>query len=132
MRETNTDTGTTGTVTSGSSTILEDSSADFFREDIAPGSTVKNTTDGSEGEIKVGGIEETKITLKSALTGGANNTFTAADSYEISFTGTINSIISSTIVCKLCGFDCPKKELTKGYCNDCITYLKDDEDLLNG
>jgi len=118
-REVHYDTGCTGTATGGSSITLEDSSADFFQEDISYGSTVENVTDGSTAEIAMDGVEETKITFASALSGGTDNTFEVGDTYRISLSGSYGSKISSTWTCKVCGLAFPKKDLTNGKCKEC-------------
>lgn len=69
-----------GTVTASDSLVLTDNTKDFTALGVEVGDIVENLSDASSGIIE--DVDTTTLTVK-ALTGGASNTFTIADSYQI-------------------------------------------------
>jgi len=70
----------TGIATATSALVLNDATKNFSKLGIRVGDVLENITDGSSGIIE--DISTTQLTVK-ALTGGANNTFTTNDNYQI-------------------------------------------------
>lgn len=71
----------TGTATSGSATVLNDTGASFAAGNIAVGDEVRNITDGSVARIRQIN-SNTQLTL-TTLTGGSANVFASSDVYGI-------------------------------------------------
>ena len=71
--------------------VLWHEGADFLSCGITVGNAISNTEDDSSGLITV--VTEDKITC--TLTGGTNNTWTLADTYEIFKTAAEDTFISS-------------------------------------
>jgi len=92
-------------------TILNDPGADFRSCGVQTDVLIKNTTDGSEGQVE-SRMEDT-VTCD-ALTGGTNNAWTAGDTYEIYITDTEDSQISSTWTDKRYGRKHDKRLLDHG------------------
>jgi len=66
--------------------ILSNTAASFAIDGTLVGQTIKNVTDGSSGTITA----VTATTITATLTGGTNNTWTAADAYTISLANNIH------------------------------------------
>ena len=71
-----------GQATGGSSTTLDDSTADFEKWGVAVGDTVNNLTDGCTGVVTAV-TDLNTLTMSGGLTGGGDNDFDADDEYEI-------------------------------------------------
>uniref|UniRef100_A0A6M3II32 Uncharacterized protein n=1 Tax=viral metagenome TaxID=1070528 RepID=A0A6M3II32_9ZZZZ len=76
------------------SSVLFDPEADFRSNGCIEGLLVKNTTDGSTGNIPAGVTNITETTLTVTLAGGTGNVWDIGDTYEIYKTGTEDSEIS--------------------------------------
>lgn len=92
-------------------TILNDPGADFRSCGVQTAVLIKNTTDGSSGQITA----RDENTVTATLTGGTNNSWTAGDTYEIYRTATEDSIISTIWTDRSRGWKSDKDELVKGW-----------------
>ena len=78
------DSGNCGTATTGSSNLtLKDSVNNFLEIGVSIGDVIYNTTDGSSGTIASVTANQIMVT---SLNGGADNSFSVGDSYQISDT----------------------------------------------
>jgi hypothetical protein len=110
MKETYRDTGLlTGTHQGATGADLYDPEVHF---DVlyAIGRLVEDVTDGSSGLV----TSHARNSVTATLTGGSNNFWTTGDTYILYVGATKNAVISSTEVCRICGFACPKDQLVNG------------------
>lgn len=94
----------------GSATLV-DPGADFRSCGVQTSVLIKNTTDGSEGQITA--VTEDEITV--SLAGGAGNDWDVGDVYEIYITSAEDTFISGVWTDRSKGWRSDREELVDGW-----------------